>query len=337
MTKSWNKKILAVHMKWDYCDPARGPSPEKAWFYDNLKKLAPASDVFYYDEFIKDLPLLRRKLLEKAEAFAPDLIFFVPYTDQFDPDFLDALKARWPTCAWFGDDTWRFKDYSSKLAPHVTYPLTTDAFCVKKYRELGVEPISTQWAGHKFGPDKPPLVSSDDFKYQISFVGSRNYSRDWFIWELGKRGVKVHCFGQGWPNGRLANEEVELVFNSSRINLNLSNSVSRDVRCVMRSAKNFLRYLRGRKTAEQIKARNFEIPLAGGFQLSNYVIGLEVYLDIGREVAVFTAPEDCAELIQYYLSNERLRYEISAAGYERAKREHTYLARIESVLSRIWS
>ena len=60
---------------------------------------------------------------------------------------------------------------------------------------------------------------------------------------------------------------------------------------------------------EQIKARNFEIPLAGGFQLSNYVPGLEKYLKIGDEIAVYNTPEECAQQVEYYLANDEIRRE----------------------------
>jgi len=301
MHKRWDKKVLSVLMQWNYCDRRRGPAADKAVWHDNIAKLVSGAEVFYFDEYAGDLPLLRRKVLEKAEAFNPDLIFWMSFTDQFDAATLDEMKKRWATAVWFGDDTWRFDDYSSRLAPHITYPLTTDPFCVEKYRKLGVEPLLTQWAGHRFGPDRPPLPPGGDFKYQVSFVGSRDYSRDWFVWELGRRGIKVECFGGGWPNGRLSDEEMERVFNASRVNLNLSNSVPRDVRCVLRNPKNALRYL-----------------------------------EIGRETALYTAPEDCAEHVRYYLANEQERYEVALAGYRRASREHTYLARLEGIFSRIW-
>lgn len=332
--KQWDKKVLAVHMKWDYCDPARGPSPENAWFFANLKRLAPASEAFYYDEYTGDLPLLRRKLAERAAEFRPDLIFFVPFTGQFDAASLDALKAKWPTCAWFGDDTWRFESYSSRLAPHFTHVLTTDVFAAGKYARIGVTPLLTQWAAEPLpGHDAAPPAN---YRYQVSFVGGRNPVRAWFIRTLEGLGVKVDCFGAGWPAGRVSQEEMYAVFRDSRVNLNLSNSVPRDLRFALGGPANLLNCLRSKKTAEQIKARNFEIPLAGGFQLTNYVPGLERYLEIGREVAVFSTPEDCALQIGRYLSDEAERALVTAAGRARAAREHTYLSRLEKVLEALW-
>jgi spore maturation protein CgeB len=336
MPRTWNKKVLAVLMQWEYCDRSRGVSGDKLIFFDVISKLAPGAEAFWYDDYIHDLPELRRKLLEKAEAVKPDLIYWMSFTDQLDPATLDKLKAICPTSAWFGDDTWRFDSYSSKLAPHFTYPLTTDMFSVEKYRKLGVEPILTQWAGHKFGPDQIPKPAGSKFKYEVSFVGGYNYVRGWFIKTLAKKGIDVECFGHGWPNGLVSFEEMENIFNNSRISLNLSNSVPHDIRCVLASPLNLAYYLRGKKNSEQIKARNFEIPLAGGFQLTNYAPGLERYLEIGKEVTVFTTPEDCSDQIRYYLANDAERTVIAAAGHARAVKEHTYLARMEAVFSKIW-
>lgn len=336
MTKTWDKKVLCVLMQWEYCDRLRGVSGDKLVFLDNISKLVRKPEAFWYDEYIGDLPRLRRLVYEKAEALDPDLIFFATYTGQFDPGTLDKLKERWPTCAWFGDDTWRFDGYSSKLAPHFTHVCTTDVFSVEKYRALGVEPILTQWAGQSRGASEAGPPQGDGPRFDVSFVGGYNHVRGWFVKMLEQQGIKVECFGHGWPRGRVSAGEMDLIFRDSRINLNLSNSVSRDIRFLLGSPGNFVRYLRSQKAMEQIKARNFEIPLAGGFQLTNYVPGLERYLDIGKEVTVYSSPGECAALIRYYLRNEKERLSIAAAGRARAEAEHTYLRRFGEIFEKIW-
>lgn len=90
------------------------------------------------------------------------------------------------------------------------------------------------------------------------------------------------------------------------------------------------------KRAEQINARNFEIPLAGGFQLSNYVPGLEKYLKVGEEILAYNTPEECVQQVEYYLENEELRREIISKRHERTKKEHMYLYRLETILEEIW-
>lgn len=334
--KRWDKKILAVHMRWDYCEAKRGPSPEKLCFYENLKQLAGEADVFFYDEYVKDPGRLQKLLLARAEEFNPDLIFFIPYKNQFSAETLDLLKSKWPTCAWFGDDAWRFESFSAKLAPHFTHVCTTDIFSAGKYRRLGINPILTQWAAQPLSGLKGPPPEGGKHLYEVSFVGMRNDVRAWFVNRLCKAGIKVECFGAGWPSGKVPFERMNEIFGATKINLNLSNSVSRDIRFVLGGPRNFLRYLISPKTAEQIKARNFEIPLAGAFQLTSYAAGLERYLKIGEEVVVFTSPEDCARQINYYLANEPERAKIMSAGHERARTEHTYLHRLDRILEKIW-
>jgi len=336
MAPKWNKKVLTVLMQWEYCDPKKGFGGEKTAFFDSISGLVERTEGFWYDEYIADLPRLRAKLLEAAERSRPDLIFFNPYTEQLDVPTLEALKARWTTCAWFGDDTWRFDSFSSKLSPHFTKVLTTDPFSVERYRRLGIDPILTQWAGQPVGGLKGPLPPEGKYSFDVSFVGGYNKARDWFVKMLERRGVKVACFGPGWPNGKVSFEEMARIFRESRVNLNLSNSLNRDVRFVLGSPLNFARFLRSPKFAEQIKARNFEIPLFGGFQLTNYVPGLERYLDVGREVAVYSTPEDCALQIGYYLANEQERRDVAARGHRRAAAEHTYSHRFQEVFSRLW-
>jgi len=323
-------------MQWDYCDRRRGPAGDKPAFFDSIDALVEKTEPFWYDAYAGDTFLLRRKLKEAAEAFDPDLIFWPTYTDQLDSVTLDELGRRWPTCGWFGDDTWRFDSYSSKLAPHFTHVCTTDPFSVEKYRGIGVSPILTQWAAVPVSP-APTLPSlGEKYRFDISFVGGRNQVREWFVRRLERHGVKVECFGQGWPNGKISFSEMQTVFRGSKVNLNLSNSVPSDIRFVLSAPMNLARYLSSPKRAEQIKARNFEIPLAGGFQLANYVPGLERYLEVGREAAVYSTPAECAELARYYLQREVDRISQISAAHARSEREHTYLRRFERIFFDIW-
>jgi len=336
MPKKWDKRVLCVLMQWDYCDRSRGPGGDKAVFLDTISGLVADAQPFWYDDYVNDPAQLRRLLLEKAAACKPDLVFYASFRDQLDAATLAELNKKSQTCAWFGDDTWRFDSYSSKLAPHFTHVLTTDPFCLEKYRAIGVKPILTQWAALPQGeiPAEPP--AGGKFSYDVSFVGGYNRVRAWFLKQLESLGVKVAVFGPGWPAGKVSPEEMLLIFRESRINLNLSNSISRDIRFVLSSPRALASYLRYTKTAEQIKARNFEIPLAGGFQLTNYAAGLERYLDIGREVALFSSPEECAGQVRYYLANEEERAAIAAAGLRRAAAEHTYQKRFEKIFTEIW-
>jgi spore maturation protein CgeB len=332
----WQKKILAVIMQWDYGIKDRGLSGEKLWFYDNLQKLVSEVDVFWYDEYLSNINQLQIDLINKVKESNPDLVVFVPYTDQFTIETLDEIKRHCNTYAWYGDDQWRFDSYYSKYAPHFSFVSTTDPWCVSKYREIGVAPILSQWAARSYSENIGPLRENETFLYDVSFVGGHNEFRGWFIKNLARMGIHVECFGAGWPNNRVSFEEMEQIFRRSRINLNISNSVSQDIRFIFGSRCNFMAWLKSSKRAEQVKARHFEIPLAGGFQLTNYVLGIEMHWIIGEQIAVYISPEECAKQIVYYLEREDYRRRIVEKSHERAKREHTYEKRLEEILEEIW-
>lgn len=334
MEHLWNKTLMPVMLAYDYGVQDRGPSGEKLWFLPNQERLASRVVPFFYDEYLNRLDELQSEVVKAAERIQPDLMIFAPYTNQFRPETLDQLRAQFKTLAWFGDDQWRFESHTKGLAPHFTYSVTTDPYRVPDYRQLGVRPIISQWAGQ--APPSPPQFN-DTYTHEVSFIGAANEARRWFIARLARLGVKVECFGAGWPNGRLSVEQMNELFLKSKISLNLSNSATQDISFVLGSPRNFARWLISKKQSEQIKARNFEIPLAGGFQLSKYALGLERYFKIGSEIAVFNTADECAQQIQYFLENEEERKEILKRSCTRALSEHTYFHRWEKILREVFT
>lgn len=305
-------------------------------FLEPLAALCREVEPFWFDEYMGDKAVLEVRLRERVEAYAPDLVFFSTYTDQFRPQFLDELKSRCHTMAWFGDDQWRFDNYTVGYARHFTTCITTDPFAVDKYEALGANVILSQWAADLTTAVKPPLPPEGPYTHDVSFVGIRNEVRVWYVRQLARRGIHVECFGQKWPNGALPYDQIAPTFHGSRINLNFSNSVQQDIRFITGGLRNFVRWVRSKKRIEQPKARNFEIPLAGGFELSHYAPGLERYFDLGREIAVYTSPEECALQIRHYLSHPQERCAMAMAAHLRTVAEHTFQHRFAVILDRLF-
>lgn len=326
-------------MQWDYGQQSRGSSGEKLWFYEPLCSLAEKVDCFWYDQYLLqgNYSQLQIDLCNYAKSCQPDLIIFVPYKDQFSFETLDYLKTNYKTYAWFGDDQWRFDLYTKFYAPHFTYVSTTDLWSVYKYEKLGIQPIVSQWAARTYGSEVGPLSRNETYDYEISFVGGYSTYREWFISQLKQQGFSVECFGAGWTTDRVTFQDMEFIFRKSKINLNISNSANNDIRFVLSDNSIFEEWKQAPKKAEQIKARNFEIPLAGGFQLSNYVLGLERFWEIGTEIAVYTTPEECIQQIRYFLDNETERHNITLKSHKRALNEHTYSNRLDAILGAILS
>jgi len=85
----------------------------------------------------------------------------------------------------------------------------------------------------------------------------------------------------------------------------------------------------------QIRLRDFEVPMSGGFYMVEYMQELEEFFEIGKEVVCYTGPEDLGDKIKYYLRHDRERETIRRAGYERCLRDHTWRKRFEKVFEEI--
>lgn len=324
-------RLLVVILKDDYGDPARGESYELVYFHRPLTKLFRECRLFDFGPYLTRPDALQADLLAEVERFRPDAIFFTLYQDQFAFETLDRLRAGTVTVNWFTDDQWRFDGFSRRYAPHFSYVVTTDRFALDKYRAAGYpNAILSQWATGEVGPDV-----SDGYEHDVSFIGGINPYRKWLVEQLGKRGIEVACYGFGWPNGKVSYARMSELFRRSKINLNLSNSRSLDLRFAFSSLGNLLHVRSSPKTKEQIKGRHFEIGAWGGFQLTNYVEFLEDYLDIGREIALFGTLDDLPDKIRFYLAEDELRRGIAAAGRRRIAREHTYEHRFREIFRRM--
>ena len=320
-------KILFVDIQYDYGIQSRGPNHiGQEGFKKSLEKLGHEVVPFYYDEYLNNTGPLQKKLLSYATEVKPDLIFFVIFREHFHLETLKELKNKFTTVNWFGDDQWRFDSFTSVYAPYFTWSITTDQYAIDKYRTIGVENVFfSQWAAidqNKI-PDTPTK-----YKYDVSFVGAKHPYRVWFTKQLRKKGIHVECFGYGWPNGPLGNNEMGELFANSRINLNLSNSNCYDIRYLLSSPYHIAHTIKSRKGISQIKARNFEIPFFNGFQLTNYAPSLENYFDIGKEIVCFSDIDDATMLIKHLLSNNEEREKIKRNGHIRAVNNHGYYHRL---------
>jgi hypothetical protein len=150
------------------------------------------------------------------------------------------------------------------------------------------------------------------FEFDVSFVGACYGWRPRFIQRLRRRGIKVECFGKGWPNGSLSDEEMVRLYSRSRINLGFAGiGHSRRLMC--------------------LKNRDFEVPMSGGLYLTQDNPELKRVYDVGREIVTFTDEQDCAQKIRSLLDDPGRAAAIRAAGRARALREHTYERRWEKV------
>ncbi len=323
--------------------------PAKSYEYHNFQK--PLENLGYTVlpfDFLEMMNIhgregMNRKLLATVKEYRPDVVIFVPQNDQFIPEIVDEIGKLSISFGYFFDDMWRI-NYSRFWARHFNFVSTSDVNGLKKFRDAGF----TNVIYSPFACNINVYSRKDIPKvYDVTFVGQYHPNREWYIDCLKKAGIDVRVWGLGWSSGMINLEDMIDVFNQSRINLNLSNCVSWDIRYLatpFRPIKSTLRawrqgiYAVGRsdmKTVEQVKGRHFEINACGGFQLSYYVEGLERMYSIGEEIALFVSPEDMIEKVYYYLKHENEREAIARRGYLRTQSDHTMEKRLKHILEQL--
>ena len=274
---------------------------------------------------------MNEMLVQLADEEQPDVILFTLYTDQFKPETIDLLSQKTITLGYLFDDPWRIQ-YCRFWAKHFTYITTSDVNGMRTFREAGCANVIYT----PFGSSHYLLGRKDLPKiYDVTFVGGYHPQREWYLNAIRKNGIEVRVWGPGWGTASLDQIQMAEVFRQSRINLNLSNCVCWDVRCLLSECTNlkafhslvreYRKVLSGNdpKTREMIKFRQYEINACGGFQISYYAEGLERHYEIGGEIAIYLSLEDLIEKVRYYLKHTDERECIAQRGYERTLRDHT--------------
>ncbi|WP_319526227.1 glycosyltransferase [uncultured Desulfosarcina sp.] len=191
---------------------------------------------------------------------------------------------------------------------HLCWTSTEDALV--KYVVEGALPIYLPEGGN---PEihKPYSVDQD---IDVSFVGQCYGNRPIIINKLCERGLPVKAYGLNWPGGPLSTDEMVKMYSRSKINLGFGGVVGLN--------KTFC-----------LKGRDFEIPMSGGFYLTEHNEELEKCFLAGVEIATYQNFDDLVEKIKFYLNNDEERGRIRRKGYETAVRKHTWESRFEKIFS----
>jgi spore maturation protein CgeB len=315
-------KILCVLGRHAYGDAARGEGYEHANFLPPLRALGHETLLFdSLDRALhRDFAELNRAFLDVLEAQRPDAVLCVLLGYELWTQTLDLARmlCPGPIINWGTDDSWKYAQFARFIAPHVDCYATTSAASLEQaHRDGHANVVLTQWAAADTAL-APPLPAPQ-CRYQVSFVGSAYGNRQRWVADLAQRGIRVECFGHGWPNGPVPAADIPRIVRESVISLNFGDSGL---------------HLQGWRLSRsrQIKARVFEVPGAGGFLLTQPADGLERFYRDRAEIATFHAADDLAATIRHYLARPDERDRIAIAGYERTAREHTYTRRFADLL-----
>jgi len=199
------------------------------------------------------------------------------------------------------------------LIPHIDLALTAAPECAEWYMKEGCPALFFPEASDPdiFYP-MPKLPKMHD----VCFVGGCYGIRKKIVTAIEASGIKVAAFGNGWPNGRIAIEDVPELFARSRIILGVG---------TIGHCTDFY----------SLKLRDFDAPMSGSLYLTHHNPDLEKLFVIGKEIETYRTPKECAEKVIYYLNHPDEADAIGHAGRLRAERTHTWRKRFGGLFKKL--
>lgn len=296
--------------------------------YKALQGLKVGTDRLQYLEN-SYLQVLSQAVLSKVETFEPDLVLAQAQA----PLSIQALKRLKrdgvATAMWFVED-FRLFTYWKGFAPHydIFAVIQREPF-LEELQVIGVQnPLYLPLAAH---PEvhKPLELSAAErrrFGSDVSFMGAGYANRRVAFRELIRHDFKL--WGTDWDGdtvlapfvqmdgARMSSEDCVRIFNATRVNINLHSSVQ---------AKELV------TGGDFLNPRTFEIAACRAFQLVDRR-GLMPEAFAEDELATFGSMEELQDKIRHYLEHGEEREAIATRGQARVLREHTYAARMQTLL-----
>lgn len=291
---------------------------------------------------------LEAALLEQIRAVHRqkpiDLFFSYFYSAFCRPEIIREIKRMGIlTVNWYCNGSFQFH-LVKEIAPAYDYCLVPEKFRLEDYRRVGAHPIYCQEAAN------PNIYRRHDVRYcyDVSFVGQNYGDRPRYLKALVDHGILVHTWGMGWRTHTagwrrllrrslrairargseimpelppdicglpVSDDEMIKIFNQTRINLGFSNVGNT---------------YRSTEPIRQVRLRDFEVPMSGGFYLVQAFDELADFFTPGKEIVFFNDTSDLLEKVEYYLSHDQEREIIREAGWRRANEDHTWQKRLKA-------
>ncbi len=308
-------------------------APDFYGAFSALKKLRVTADRLDYLEHAF-LQTVSQAILAKVETFEPDLVLAMAQAPLSRQALKRLRRDGVATAMWFVEDHQIFT-YWQAFAPHYDFfaVIQKEPF-LSRLAAAGVEnavylPMAADPDIHR--PLDLSLAQRRLYGSDLSFVGAGYPNRRLAFRELADFDLKI--WGGDWDGEvalaprlqlggrRVDTEESVRVFNAAKINLNLHSGLD-PARLVPQG--------------DFVNPRTFELAMCGAFQLvSDRTLLPEVFTT--DEVAVFEDMEGLKQAVRHYLAHPGERAAMAGRARERAMREHTYAARMRTLLAFISS
>lgn len=282
-------------------------------------------------EYIQNsfLQVLSQAVLAKVETFEPDLVLALAQAPLSHQALKRLRRDKVATAMWFVEDFRLFTYWQSYAPFYDLFAVIQKTPFLEQLAGMGVPnalylPLAAQPDFHR-----PLELSAGEkrlFGSDLSFMGAGYPNRRLAFRELAHRDFRI--WGTEWEDdpvlaplvqrsgARVSSEDCVRIFNASSINLNLHSSVH---------VQDLVSH------GDFVNPRTFEIAACGAFQLVDER-SLLPELFAPDELATFGNMADLKEKIDFFLERPQERAAMAQRARIRAVREHTYAARMSTLL-----
>lgn len=282
-------------------------------------------------EFLENsfLQVVTQSILAKVESFEPDLVLCMAQAPMSRQGLAKLRKDNVATAMWFMED-YRLFTYWRAFAPFY------DVFAV-----IQKEPFLSELAGNGVSNalylplaadpsvHKPLALTEEEktrFGAKLSFMGAGYPNRRTAFKQLVKFGLTI--WGTEWEDdpvleplvrmqgARVSTEDAVRIFNAATINLNLHSNVKAEATV---------------SHGDFVNPRTYEIAASGAFQLVDSR-SLMPELFAADDLATFGSLEELKEKISYFMERPEERASYATRGRERVLKDHTYAARMRTLM-----
>jgi len=313
--------------------------------------------------------------IKKAHNHAPIDLFFSAYFDAcITPEAIETIKSMGiKTINWYPNASYQL-NLVSNISPHYDHCLVPEKFRIQDYKKLGARPIYCQEAANPNIYIPYDLTKEFDVTFvgqaygdrpdYIKFLLDNNIDvRVWGInWELftnehktqnnflskikkllTKQGLKSIPSKISYRFSRMFYPAQHMKFSKTILPNNIIGPILSDSELIKLYSKSKINLgfstcgntHKEKNRITQIRLRDFEVPMCGGFYMVEYMEELKEFFEIDKEIVCYHNKQDLLDKINFYLKNDTLRDKIRRAGRIRCLRDHTWQKRFASVFSRI--
>jgi spore maturation protein CgeB len=150
----------------------------------------------------------------------------------------------------------------------------------------------------------------------VLFIGDCYGIRGEIVAYLERNGIKVDCYGNGWPNGYVDATQNTALSARARIILGIGT--------VGHCSDVFT-----------LKLRDFDALMTGALYITNRNPDLCKIFTEGEEIECYESPQEAASKIKYYLNHSLEREQIGLNGQKKAVSDHSWDNRLVSTFQKL--